>query len=497
MLKCVHRQNVSFLFERHLIFLRLDFMFHYFRNLFLRSSFKYFSVFFIIIFLCCILGIASRPHSFLASFWPANSILLGILIRYPASRNLFSIVGAITGFVLADLVFKTKIFEIVILTIANFCYIAVTFGLYKVCIPRLQSVQKGYFYLFLFIFCAVGSFTGAVFASIFVPLTSTVFMHGPFWIELGGWFTAEMQNALLLLPILINLPSHSEAKKYLTFFKQVKPAHLMPFLSVVFALIICFYDNGPGSILYPIAALIWCALTYQHFSVALITSLSATCLLYHLTYNYILLYPEAYLSNSISIRLGMIMMVIAPLTASNINIIRTRLIKELEHLASHDELTSSLNRRYFYQNARALLEKAWTKNMPAAFLMLDIDHFKEVNDCYGHAIGDQALQLCSNTIQNCLRTNDLLGRLGGEEFAILLLGMNQEQTFQLAENIREKVSQQPIYLTDNHAIFIKVSIGVSFFDSGRTNSIEQLLKEADQALYRAKRLGRNNVSSFI
>lgn len=469
-------------------------MVHYFRNTLSRSTKQHFIFFFIIIFLCCTLGILTRPLSFLASFWPANSIFLGLLIRYPTLRNRYALTGGILGYLVSDSIFGSSLPEILVLTLANLCYIAVTFGLYHRFIRKLQGSYQGYFYLFLFSFCAIGSFAGALFASLFVPMVSPVFMHGNFWIELGGWFTAEMQNALLLLPILISLPFRNELKHF--FQTPIEFQHLLPVMSVTAALVFCFYDNGPGSVLYPIAVLIWCALTYRHFSVTIITSISASLLLYHLTHNYIALYPQEYLENSISIRLGMIMMVIAPLTVSNINSIRSRLIEDLEYIASHDELTLSLTRRYFYQTARTLFTKILGNSTPSALLMLDIDHFKSVNDNYGHFIGDQAIKLCAHTIKSCLRPNDILGRLGGEEFAILLPQIGAHETFLLAECIRKKVSEHPIYLSNNHPIYIHVSIGISFFQPNHTASLEQMLKEADQALYRAKQHGRNTISSY-
>lgn len=115
-----------------------------------------------------------------------------------------------------------------------------------------------------------------------------------------------------------------------------------------------------------------------------------------------------------------------------------------------------------------------------------------MNDSYGHLIGDRALQTCVTTIQNILHPHDLLGRFGGEEFAILFR-IPPEAAFELAERIRIQISQQPIYVYGKLPIFVQVSIGISLYSPSYHRSIESLFKEADDALYQAKRQGRNRV----
>ena len=153
---------------------------------------------------------------------------------------------------------------------------------------------------------------------------------------------------------------------------------------MIFAFIRCFnfdrvsyYDSGPGSLLYPIAALIWCAIRYKPIIVALITSFTSAYIIYHVSGHYLLLYPQDYLGNTISIRIGLIMMTVAPLTVSSISALHSELIQKLQHAIAHDELTSSLTRRQFLQSVRLLQEKVQKENKTSAFFMLDVDHFKK------------------------------------------------------------------------------------------------------------------------
>ena len=464
------------------------------RELSFSSFLKFFLLFTVIISICCFIGIASRPLSFLAFFWPANSVLLGLLVRYPQTRKLGTFLGAYTGYVIADLIQGTPFLLTIILTTSNFLYVVTSLTLYLFLNQHIKAAHRGYSYLFLFALCGIGSLVGAYFAATFVPMFNTKFMLGSFWAEFGYWMTSELQNALLLLPILINVPPYPQIKRYLKGNRQhITTIDLLPFLAVLVSIVVSYYDSGPGSLLYPIAALTWCAIRYKPIIVALITSFTSAYTIYHVSGHYLLLYPNEYLSNTISIRIGLIMMTLAPLTVSSISALHSDLIQKLQHAIAHDELTSSLTRRQFLQSVRLLQEKVQKENKISAFFMLDVDHFKKVNDSYGHLIGDRALQTCVTTIQNILHPHDLLGRFGGEEFAIFIPDTTKEAAFELAERIRIKISQQPIYVYGKLPIFVQVSIGISLYSPNYHRPIESLFKEADDALYQAKRQGRNRV----
>ena len=457
------------------------------------SLLQLFLLFAAVIFFCCILGIATRHLTFLASFWPANSILLGLLIRFPQTRHPISFVGAIVGYLLADSSQDTPFLLNLCLTFANVLYVITTLVLYIRFNALIRSMHHGYFYLFLFSFCCVGALSSSLFAALTLPYFNTKFTLGSFWTDLSYWFTAEIQNALLLLPAIISMPNLIEFKQQLKEIKTQTVQESLPLFAVIFSIIIGYYDAGPGSLLYPIAALIWCALRYRHFSVTIITSLSCAFIIYHVSQKYLLLYPNQYLNNTISIRLGLIMMTIAPLTVSSINMVRSKLIQELQHIIAHDELTSSLTRRQLIQSIQILQQQAKDSAQTTAFIMLDIDHFKQVNDNYGHQIGDRALQSCVHTIQALLKPHDLLGRLGGEEFAIFMSNTDTVTAYHCAEKIREKISQTPIALEHQDYFYIQISVGLYICKPENQQSIEYLFKQADDALYQAKRQGRNQV----
>lgn len=171
------------------------------------------------------------------------------------------------------------------------------------------------------------------------------------------------------------------------------------------------------------------------------------------------------------------------------------LIEKLEKLASTDTLTKLYNRRFFYENAIKTIEYAKRQNHALSLIMLDIDHFKNVNDTYGHGAGDEVLQELAQIMRNLQRKSDIIVRLGGEEFAILLPDTSKEQAFEVAQKLRQTIEKSQVFLSDGNIIHFTVSLGVSSVQTGEETDIEAALSRADKALYRVKESGRNNVQS--
>lgn len=170
---------------------------------------------------------------------------------------------------------------------------------------------------------------------------------------------------------------------------------------------------------------------------------------------------------------------------------RKEMEQELIRLATTDALTGMANRRHFIELMTMELAHHVRFNQPAAFLMMDIDFFKGINDTYGHATGDKVLKHFADLARQRLRRVDQLGRLGGEEFGILLPGTDQEGAVLFAERFRNYVADTPA-LCDDVTVPLTVSIGVALFGTGDT-AVDSIMARADKALYRAKSNGRNRV----
>lgn len=161
---------------------------------------------------------------------------------------------------------------------------------------------------------------------------------------------------------------------------------------------------------------------------------------------------------------------------------------ELETLATRDPLTGVFNRREFVHRAQQALAQAQRHGHELAVLMVDLDHFKSVNDRFGHPVGDEVLRQVTRLMLQNVRQTDCLARLGGEEFALLLPCTPASNALHLADKLRQKLADTPIEPLGEP---ITASLGLSCLAAGQHLTLDTLLQRADQALYRAKDLGRN------
>jgi len=181
-----------------------------------------------------------------------------------------------------------------------------------------------------------------------------------------------------------------------------------------------------------------------------------------------------------------------------------RLLVEYEHanfqlgrLAKFDALTGALSRTELFLRAKTEIERSLRSGHSISFLMIDIDHFKNVNDHYGHQVGDAVL---INLVKNCqqqLRAMDIFGRVGGEEFFLILPESPQDEAYTVAERIRNGISEVPTLIEGASPVFITISIGVAVYtpQHGERSDSEVILKKffklSDDAMYQAKSKGRN------
>jgi|GEM_PF-1826046 len=172
-----------------------------------------------------------------------------------------------------------------------------------------------------------------------------------------------------------------------------------------------------------------------------------------------------------------------------------QLIKDLENLATTDGLTRLANRRHFMERAESEFERSRRYGRELSAFLLDADHFKAINDSYGHDAGDRTLRLLAATCRESLRHLDIIGRYGGEEFVVLLPETSAALALDTAERLRKRIEELRIPAKDRE-IRLTVSIGVATADAA-TESVAALINQADRALYEAKRGGRNRVSATV
>ncbi|MEQ1516672.1 MAG: GGDEF domain-containing protein, partial [Usitatibacteraceae bacterium] len=163
-----------------------------------------------------------------------------------------------------------------------------------------------------------------------------------------------------------------------------------------------------------------------------------------------------------------------------------------QKLALTDPLTGAFNRRTFLELAEKEIARTRRARGSLSLIMLDLDHFKQMNDRNGHLAGDEVLKGVVIVVQTCLRKEDLLVRYGGEEFCILLPGVAIDRTVLLAERIRDAVEQAK-FAFNGRTLQVTVSVGVSALSPEGTEGVDKLVDRADEALYTAKKAGRNRV----
>ncbi|MBI5587373.1 MAG: diguanylate cyclase [Deltaproteobacteria bacterium] len=168
----------------------------------------------------------------------------------------------------------------------------------------------------------------------------------------------------------------------------------------------------------------------------------------------------------------------------------------LERLAVTDELTGLYNRRHFFDTVKEQMALGLRHHFKLACLLMDIDHFKKINDTHGHIAGDDVLRKVGALLNSCKREGELLARFGGEEFVMCLFNTDSESVMLAADRFRQLIKSFEFSSTHYPTLHITMSVGVAIYPQGSVITIDELIKAADSALYRSKVDGRDRVSLY-
>jgi len=434
-------------------------------------------------------GILARPIESLSLFWPVNAVLAGVLLRYPRQAGLIGFALVWLAMVAADLACGSKWAPALWLNLSNLGAVA-TVWLLLSRLPRLhRRMRSPHGVLSVFGACAAGA---AVAASLACVMAAPWFEQSlrSTWL---AWFSEQFSTGVLVLPVLLTAPSVRALVR-----SGAQAIRLAPLLMLLASLALSIAFGGPGAIAFPIAALLWCAWTYSPFLVSLLTLTTGSTLIVAVAQNlmhFSVPQSETGVTTLMSARLGIAMLVLGPLVVACVSQANRSLLARLAHQATIDHLTGVLTRSAFTRRANALLDsrQKHAQALPLTLMMLDIDHFKSINDRHGHAVGDQVLRQFARTLQDQLHDGELLARMGGEEFVVMLPGLAPERATFTAERLRRAV--QDLHLAQRDArLQITVSIGLYGCAADiAAPSLDELMARADEALYRAKAHGRNRV----
>ena len=438
----------------------------------------------LVVFLGCLLGIFTRPVGFLASFWPANALMLGFLLRNPSAARPMGWLCASLGFMAADLLTGASLQKAVILNMGNVLGVAAGYLFVRLRGVDLIHLRQPMAMLHLVAACALASAAASLVGSFANPL---LFGGG----ALQGsifWLAGEFVNYMALMPVLLSAPSIGTGRwrSMVVSLAQSEPSRWLPVVALVASCGVAQLLGGPGSVAFPVPALLWCGLAYPVFQTSILTLLTGA-------WSLMILPDPAFVHDEIwvaSFRLGVSLISAAPIMLSCVMQSRNELLTRLHHLATHDGLTGARSRTAFHDEAVRL---ATGGGRTLGILMIDLDRFKTVNDTYGHAGGDAVLAAVGQRIQRCLRATDLFGRVGGEEFAVAISGHAGPELAAIGERIRAAVASSPVSVPTGDAILVTVSIGAAIGEPACARDLERLLSEADTALYQAKARGRDRI----
>lgn len=430
-------------------------------------------------------GVLSRGHESLSLFFPVTAVLLGLLIRYPQFAAARYWPAIFIGMLGADLLLGSAWLPSVWYNSCNLLQVLFSVWLLRFQTRPIIGLQQPQVVLALFVATAAGVALGALLS---LPVSTPMFANSPSaaWL---AWFSEQFATSMLFAPVLVCIPQRWPRV-------QISWQDLAPFPALFALMLLGLYMGGPGGITFALPALLWCAMRYSMFCLACLVLCVGVAEIVLTSYSLGIRPAFLFTDPLCSTRLGVAMLALSPLLVAASAKANRRLVEKLRYRANHDFLTGALMRGAFTKQTEHLLERRQQRSEALSLLLLDIDHFKHINDRYGHAAGDQALRGFAELIRSQLRSIDLFGRLGGEEFVLLLPQVGRSQAIEIGERLRALVANHTLYVGNNEPLNFTVSIGVaSLHEHSNQIPLENLLLEADIALYRAKSSGRNQVVS--
>lgn len=444
-----------------------------------------------VVFVAVAIGLLIRAVDEHSTFWPAEALLLGLLVRNPSLARPLVLIAAFGGYVGASLLTGGDLALVLWGSAVNLLSVLVGFALFQLLPEGDRRLQLPRSVVSMFAIVLAAALTNAVIGGRIVEIADPTAT----WTGISFWLSNDIANYLMVLPVVLTAPARLPELSWYRM-THAEPALAAPFLALLVSAAASVTVGGPGAIGFAIPALLWCAVTYNLFTTVLLTVAYGAWKMTAFAAGAIPLESGANFDETMaSIRLGIALLSLGPLAVASINAAREDLLETLDRSANYDYLTGSLARSAFMDRGQRLCESLQPDGK-VAVLAMDIDQFKKVNDSFGHAAGDRVLIAFAAAVMRTLRPGDLFGRLGGEEFAIIIPNVSDAEALAVAERIRAQVETAGVTLDDGQHVSITVSIGLVNQPCRLRSTVDVALASADQALYAAKAAGRNRVMVF-
>lgn len=444
---------------------------------------------FVVVLAAALVGILTRPPGLLATFWCANALLLGMMARWPVLIEWPTWIVAALGYLSADLLTGSALSMAVQLNGANL--IGVTLG-----VLLLRYMKRTPFRLVdsqSLMWMVLISAVSAIATSATAGLLDRVIREKSFTDTLVHWGSTEFMAYLLVLPLILSMtiPSgFAELRRKLTL--KTIATMAVPLLATAACIPIALSIKGPIALVLPIPALLWCATRISIPSTALVSVVWSVWSLMMAGTGRLDIGEQdpADWTEDVITSIAVTLIALGPIAVACATQERRTAERELFRAVEYDNLTGVLSRGAFLRQAEEQLRQAAHTNTPVGLLMLDLDHFKSINDTYGHMTGDTVLAAFAARTAARVSDTDLVGRLGGEEFAVLLAN----SSFTRASDVAEAIRVAQVEESALSGVVGTVSIGLAWVDHP-TPRLDTLMSAADEALYDAKGSGRNLVKS--
>ncbi len=444
----------------------------------------------------------SRQAGNIATLWPPNGMLVAALLLSAPRRWKDVLIAGAIGSLAANLFNGSTMLAASSITVANLVEALVAASIIRWQTGRRVLFQHSTDVVVLI----VASITAALIAGALSATSAKLLSHAPFTTIFIKWVLGDVLGLLVVMPIaviahdlvkhgpdrMLSLRTQGEAAlllgavcgvSFAVFAPNVPPIQFLVMPTVLLA----SFRLGPlgAALSTSIVAIIGSLGTVLAAKAGASTPDEVTLRVFNFQLNLAVLFLTA-----LPIGSAMAQRVTLEHDLMEEKERADRFAKDMASLANIDDLTGLATRRFFLDQLDMMAATARRQKQPLTLAMIDIDHFKPINDKFGHAVGDAVLMAIGAACRSAVRSEDVIGRLGGEEFAMLMPLTDQEAAFRMVDRLREAVAAIAIPTNEGRTVSVTISIGMAMFAD---QQIDRLLLDADRALYLAKERGRNRI----